>query len=85
MNLRTLSIRRWGAHSTGFGYRAPPYSIVMISSRGAAFSTAFTNTSIGFLLSFEMYRDTIDFAIRSMINIVVCSAGYAIISEGNKL
>src|SRR3989344_1035105 len=41
-----------GATSTALGYLAPPYSIVIISSLGAAFSIAFAKTSIGFLLSF---------------------------------
>src|SRR3989338_7733939 len=48
--LSATSTRLCGAHSTARGYRAPPYSIVTISSRGAAFSMAFTRTSIGFFL-----------------------------------
>src|SRR3989338_2343917 len=49
MNLNARSILLWGEHSTACGYLAPPYSIVVISSLGAAFSTAATKTSIGFL------------------------------------
>ena len=50
MNRSATSILRCGAESTACGYFAPPYSIVVISSRGAAFSIALTNISTGFFL-----------------------------------
>src|SRR3989338_7923535 len=52
MYLKTRSTLLWGEHSTAFGYLAPPYSIVIISSLWAAFSSAFTKTLIGFSLVF---------------------------------
>ncbi len=53
MNILSVrSILLCGAHSTAFGYLAPPYSIVTISSLGAPFSIAFTSTSTGFFFVF---------------------------------
>ena len=52
MNRSDMSILHWGAASTACGYFAPPYSMVVISSRGDAFSIALTNTSTGFFLVF---------------------------------
>src|SRR3989338_6899427 len=46
------STRRCGAISTALGYLAPPYSIEITSSRGAAFSTACTKASTGFFFNF---------------------------------
>src|SRR3990167_2155484 len=53
MYLRTRSTLLWGAQSTAWGYLAPPYSIVVISSLGAEFSIALTKTSTGFFFVFS--------------------------------
>src|SRR3989344_5529231 len=52
MYLNAKSILLCGAHSPAWGYLAPPYSIVVITSLGEEFSRAFTNTSTGFFFVF---------------------------------